>query len=159
MSDLNPSFIVGQRSQVYVYQNGSKYVLDKSLPLLTYYPIDHKEVKDLNFIDIPKKTTKINLYEYIKNYYNELDLEQVSHFAFPKITSFEFKTKFMFDTQLTYNYSFDVLFFDIETASTNGEFAGVNNPTAFVAMIQMRHIKNYSNDRETIDYLFILEKY
>lgn len=75
----------------------------------------------------------------------KMERAETSTFDFPKMGKMEFNTKLMFDNKQTYNYDHDILYYDIETMATDGNFAGINNPTSIIAMIQMLHItRDYS---------------
>lgn len=92
-----------------------------------------------------------------------MERAETSTFDFPKMGKMEFNTKLMFDNKQTYNYDHDILYYDIETMATDGNFAGINNPTSIIAMIQMLHItRDYSKSpmKETRQAtVFTLDKY
>lgn len=63
----------------------------------------------------------------------------------------------MFDSQLEYSYDHDILFYDIEAMTTNGEFATLKNEHATISLIQMRHLTNNRSTKTNI--VFALDKY
>lgn len=63
----------------------------------------------------------------------------------------------MNDTRLKYDYEYDVLYCDIEAATTDGKFAELGNENAFISIIQMCHHNVKTNTTKFI--LYTLNKY
>lgn len=75
----------------------------------------------------------------------------------PKMNTIDFKTKFMYDTQMEYDYDYDMLYCDIEAAAIDGQFACKNNQNSFVTIVQMCHHNVKTGTTKYI--LYTLNKY
>lgn len=150
MPKYNPSFITNSNNTLYIHQNGKKYNIDKKIPMIKYYePVIDKSKA---FALIPEKYEIVSLSKYSELQGKE---NKDNYFRMPTISSFEFSNKFMYDTKNNYDYSYDVLYYDIEAASTNGKFAKYTNPEAFITMIQICHVI----DKKQNYKVFTLNKY
>jgi hypothetical protein len=93
----------------------------------------------------------------IQKYKQQLDtIKKINcPFKMPKIETFEFKNKLMFDNNIQYNYNIDVLYYDIEACKLSGTIAEMSNKHSFITMIQFMLV----TAKETQLYVYTLKKY
>lgn len=95
----------------------------------------------------------VSLNKYNNHVHN--NKENPSPFKFPKINSIEFNTKILYDQNIKYNYEYDILYYDLESMTTDNRFASLDNPHAIVSIIQMRHVI----EGKRFDIVYTLKKY
>lgn len=109
------------------------------------------ETTPVNELDSARKILKTietnycDFEQYVKNdtYANQLKYTQ------------EGIDKVVYDNKLKYAFDYDLLWFDIETLSSNGNFPSVTNPQAMIISIQFTHVKaGYPKT-----YLYVIERF
>lgn len=128
----NVSFFTKIEDDLFAHAHGLYVKVPQNMPLLRTYELDFPSENATPQIK-PETVEYVSLKKY-KTYIKKQTIPECYKFPYPS-ESTEFLWKLAYDSKIQYTYDHLQVYYDIETASLNSEFAGVENPTSFISMI------------------------